>query len=360
MITSKRWAITAGTLLIPTIAIKLFANHADWVENYYSNGIYRYISLTLRYTTGWLPVSFGDILYLMIFIWILLKITRSIQLLVKNELSFFILKLQLQRLILFILSIYIVFNLFWGLNYNRKGIGFQLGLAKERYTKEELKTITALLLKKVNESKTVLISGNAEFNNYKDSISLNQNPYIEIARQFPFLTYDPVIVKPSLWAWAANYLGIYGYYNPFTGEAQVNTKTLFFLQPYTTSHEIAHQLGYAKEDEANFVGYLAASTSSDPLLHYSVYLDLFNYSLHQLRLTDSVTAQLYATQLLPEVKKDILAWRQFNYNHKNPVEPIISWIYGKYLENNQQPAGVLSYDEVTGLLIAYYKKFGRV
>jgi hypothetical protein len=35
-------------------------------------------------------------------------------------------------------------------------------------------------------------------------------------------------------------------------------------------------------------------------------------------------------------------------------------MYGKYLQNNQQPSGILSYDEVTGLLIAYYKKNGTL
>jgi hypothetical protein len=78
-----------------------------------------------------------------------------------------------------------------------------------------------------------------------------------------------------LWGWLGNYVGFTGYYNPFTGEAQVNTTVPKFLQPFTASHEVAHQLGYAKEMEANFVGYLAASHSTDTLFRYSVYLDLF-------------------------------------------------------------------------------------
>jgi len=163
-----------------------------------------------------------------------------------------------------------------------------------------------------------------------------------------------------MWGWLGNYLGYMGYYNPFTGEGQVNTTIPLFLQPFTTCHEIAHQLGYAKENEANFVGYLAAISSKDEFFHYSVYLDLFLYANRNLYHSDSAAANTFTKQLLPAVKNDLIVWRKFNQRHKNPVEPVIRWMYGKYLENNQQPSGMLSYDEVNGFLIAYYKKYGKL
>jgi hypothetical protein len=120
---------------------------------------------------------------------------------------------------------------------------------------------------------------------------------------------------------------------------------------------MAHQLGYAKEDEANFVGYLSASASTDTFFRYSVYLDLFLTANRNLRAADSVSAKVYRKQLLPEVVTDIKTWKIFIIQHDNPVEPLITWMYGKYLQSNQQPSGMLSYDEVTGLLIEYYRKY---
>ena len=174
------------------------------------------------------------------------------------------------------------------------------------------------------------------------------------------IKYHTISIKPSMWGWLGNYTGFTGYYNPFTGEAQVNTTVPEFLQPYIACHEVAHQLGYAKEMEANFVGYLAASASQDTLFHYSVYLDLFFYSNRNLYGNDSAGAKSFAMQLLPSVKADIKEWKDFNRRHKNPIEPVIRWVYGKFLEGNQQPQGVLSYDEVTSFMIAYYKKFGKI
>ena len=123
---------------------------------------------------------------------------------------------------------------------------------------------------------------------------------------------------------------------------------------------MAHQVGYAKENEANFVGYLAATASSDMRFRYSAYLDLFLYANKNLYYIDSVSAKLYRKDLSPAVEKDIQEWIAYNRRHISPIEPVIRWIYGKYLQGNQQPKGIYSYDEVTGLLIAFKKKFGRI
>ena len=96
------------------------------------------------------------------------------------------------------------------------------------------------------------------------------------------------------------------------------------------------------------------------LLHYSIYLDMFLYSNRNLSGSDSAAAKTAAKQLLPAVKNDIAEWRNFNRRHRNPFEPVFQWLYGKYLQSNEQPQGVLSYDQVTGFLIAYYKKFGKI
>lgn len=163
-----------------------------------------------------------------------------------------------------------------------------------------------------------------------------------------------------MWGKLGNYAGFTGYYNPFTGEAQLNTTIPKFLQPYTACHEVAHQLGYAKENEANFVGFLAAVASEDTLFHYSVYLDMFTYANRNLFETDSVAAKLYRKELIPAVQEDIKEWIAFNRKHRSLLEPAYRWMYGKFLQSNQQPGGIRSYSEVTGFLIAYYKKFGRI
>ena len=347
-------------LLVLALVIRLYSSSAIRVEEGYSIGIYGSIVAILRFLFGWLPFSVGDLLYGLSGLWLLWKLVKLAKIAAKRKATPDGFIRGFLKTVTILLLLYIFFNGLWGINYNRKGIAYQLGLKMEQYSLEDLKNINAILINKVNAAKQSLVNSKAAYPSSKQLFAKVKDNYEALDNRYPFLKYSHQSLKPSLWGWLGNYVGFTGYYNPFTGEAQVNTTVPRFLQPYTACHEVAHQLGYAKEMEANFVGYLAASSSADTLFQYSVYLDLFIYSNRNLYHSDSSSASAYAQQLIPEIKNDLQEWRAFNRRHKNPVEPVIRWIYGKYLQSNQQPQGVLAYDEVTSFLIAYYKKFGKI
>lgn len=357
---TKQLRITLPLLLIAAFLIRLFATNKLLVEKYYSNGIYPVISKVLKYGLGWLPFSIGDMLYGLFAGWLLFKIIRLITFLFKRTYSRQLFKQSLVKILILGLAIYVSFNALWGLNYNRKGIADQLDIKMTKYSKQELITIDSLLLEKANASKMVLIRDQRPKKSTKQVFEQAKIAYQNLAAQYPFFNYQPSSIKSSAWGWLGNYLGFIGYYNPFTGEAQVNTTIPVFLQPFTSCHEIAHQLGYAKENEANFVGYLAAASATDTTFQYSVYLNLFLYAQQNLYSVDSLAAKSLYKKISPEIKVDLTEWRNFNKRHRSFLEPVFNWMYGKYLKNNEQPSGVLSYDEVTGFLIAYYKKFGKL
>jgi hypothetical protein len=356
----KKRLLFIGILFVLALVIRWYSSSSTRVEEGYSTGFYGAAAAFLRLLFGWLPFSLGDILYGIAAIWMLWKLSRLIKLLYRKQASREGFMKGSLKLVSILLLLYVVFNGLWGINYNRKGIAYQLGLKMDKYNLDDLKNINELLVNKVNTAKQSLVSNNTIYPSSKRLFAAVDENYTAINNTYPFLKYNHQSLKSSLWGWLGNYVGFTGYYNPFTGEAQVNTTVPKFLQPFTACHEVAHQLGYAKEMEANFVGYLAASASTDTLFQYSVYLDLFLYSNRNLRQVDSAGARYYSQQLLPGIKDDVQEWREFSRRHKNPVEPVIRWMYGKYLESNQQPQGVWSYDEVTSFLIAYYKKFGKI
>ena len=356
----KRSLLFTLVLVVIAVLIHIYSANSLRVESQYSTGIYPAFAAFLRRLLGWLPFSFGDVLYGLVIIWLLWKLVRGVRAFFKRQVTLQRFSGACLKALNILLIIYIFFNLFWGINYNRVGIAEQLKLKMDKYSLGDLKKINTLLIEKVNASKRVLLNQGSRYPSNNQLFSKVKQAYVHAEIVYPFLQYQPVSLKPSLWSWLGNYMGFTGYYNPFTGEAQVNTLVPKFLQPFTTCHEVAHQLGYAKEMEANFVGYLAAAESQDTLLHYSVYLDLFMYSNRNLFMSDSVSSRAFGRQLIPEVKEDLAVWKAFNKKYKNPVEPLFRWIYGIYLRRNQQPQGVLSYDEVTGFLIAYYKKFGKI
>ncbi len=356
----KKSLIFTLVLVVIAFVIHIYANDSTRVENQYSTGFYPAFSRIMRYIFGWLPFSIGDVFYGLVILWLIWKIFRGIRILFKKQVTGRGFVAGLGKALRISLTTYILFNLFWGINYNRIGIASQLQLKMEKYKPEDLKMVNGLLVEKVNAAKLAIGNQHVQYPSKSQLFVKVQDAYQEAEKIYPFLKYQPVSLKPSVWSWVGNYMGFTGYYNPFTGEAQVNTLVPKFLQPFTSCHEVAHQLGYAKEMEANFVGYLSATASKDTLLHYSVYLDLFMYSNRNLFATDSVAAKDYRDKLAPGVINDLKEWRAFYQKHRNPIEPVFRWIYGKYLEGNQQPQGVLSYDEVTGFIIAYYKKYGKI
>ena len=355
----RRWVWIGGLALV-IILIKIFSANSQWVEAFYSTKAYIIFSSFLRIIFGWMPFSVGDILYLLVIVWFIWKLWRFSAKLLRRKLNRKWFANTVYKLVIISMFVYIIFNIFWGINYNRKDIAVQLNLQVSQSDTTYLKTIEKLLLEKVNESKQALVNQHAAYPSNKDLFKRAYACYGQTEEKYSFIFYKPKSVKSSMFGLLGNYFGFTGYYNPFTGEAQVNTLVPKFTLPYTTTHEIAHQLGYAKEEEANFVGYLAATSSTDTLFHYSAYLDLFVYANRQLFFVDSVAAKDFAKQLIPEVKADIKEWREFLHRHKNPLEPVIRWAYGNYLRANQQPKGMTSYDEVIADLIAFYKKYGRI
>ena len=356
---------TAGFLLCVAIFIKIYSADAARVENGYTTSFYPAISRLFRWVFGWLPISFGDFLYGGAVLYLLVKLIEGVRVLVKRQVTIVSFLDGLKKLTLIILSIYIFFNIFWGINYNRQGIATQMGFKKDTISYEGLKEVTLLLITKMNTSKKYLLHNKIAYPSNAALFYKVQAAYTNATRQFPFLKYTPSSIKTSMWGWLGNYTGFTGYYNPFTGEAQVNTTVPKFLQPFVTCHEVAHQLGYAKEDEANMVGYLAALYSTDSLLLYSTYFDLYNYTSRQLRIQsylrkDTLLAKQFAALLLPEVKADMNEVKEFYMQHRNPFGPMVQKGYGFYLKNNNQPKGIQSYDDVTGFLIAYYKKYGTI
>jgi hypothetical protein len=343
-------------LLAVAIAIRIFAMYPAAVEKYYTQGIYPVITVALRALLGWIPFSIGDILYGLAVLYLLRGLFRLLRRLFQRNIDKQYLQRTGKQTAFVILWVYVIFNGFWGLNYNRIGIAQQLDLKVTEYTAAELTQIVNLTIDKLNFLDTAAAGRRDSFRRKKFLFRQAIASY----KQIPFLPYKMPSLKPSLYSYLGDYLGYSGYYNPFTGEAQVNTTVPLMLQPFVATHEIGHQLGFAKENEANFAGFLAARASTDPAVQYSVYFDMYIYASKNLMLQDSALARKLHQRLPDVAKKDLRELRDFYRKYENPMEPIIHLLYGQYLKANEQPQGILSYDEVIAWVIAYYRKYHQI
>lgn len=353
----KNWAWIL--LIFAAILIRIVATRSDWVENYYSNGFYPIFSKVQRTLLGWLPVSIGDWFYGVLLIIIFLKTAWLIRDLLKKKVNRRYLASGLQQLIFFFLFVYVFFNLGWGLNYNRLGIAKQLSLSPDSFSVEQIDTLAQQLLKRANHYRALEPVGIRDpLKRKKNLFQEAHQSYDEAVSNYTFLQLSTPSIKPSLYSYLGNYLGFQGYYNPFTGEGQVNTTIPIFLQPFVTTHEMAHQVGYAKESEANFVGYLVCKNSPNVFFRYSAYLDMYLYAQGLLFQLDSTRAIPLRDAISPSVKNDIQELKHFYQRYQNPIEDWVMVGYDYFLQANQQPQGKRSYGQVTGWLLAWVKKEG--
>lgn len=344
--------------LIMALAIKIFSFFPAAVERYYAEGLYPVISIFPRILFGWIPFSVGDVLYAAAFIYLVVSLVNFVSRAFRRTLHRAYLLLCLKRAAIIGLWIYLLFNIFWGLNYDRLPVATRLGLEVKPYNREDLRELVGMLVLRMNEIDSASRAARRNLDNSDSIFHYSIDAFHSASHQFPFLNYRFPSVKPSFYGFVANYMGFSGYYNPFTCEAQVNTTIPRFVQPFTTCHEIGHQMGFAKEEEANFCGFLTTKSSSNPAFRYSEYLDLYLYAATALYQLDSTAFIHYRESLHPAVRQDLRDLKAFYQRYQNPFEPIIHRIYGKYLKANRQPQGIYSYDEVVGLAIAWYRRNG--
>ncbi len=345
-------------LLVTVISVLKF--FPSIIEKYYSTGIYRNIGKTLRLISGWIGFSIGDLFYTFLVLGFIVWIIKVIKKILKKSWNRQAVVFGCMKAIQTLLWLFIWFHLLWGLNYNRTGIATQLQLnLTDTYEQKELDDLTCELIEKVNKLRRKISKDSS-----LPSLTVKEirqkaiEAYAMAELKFDFLHYSQPSFKKPLYNKLGDYLGFTGYYNPFSGEAQVRTDIPIALQPYVLCHEIAHQLGYASESEANFAGYLACSQSSDLLFQYSVYLDLYKYAARELFLKDLFTTHKWDLDSL--VRNDLLDIRKFFNERQNNISPAMNVLYNQYLKANQQTKGIESYNEVIGLLIAYKKKYGKI
>lgn len=326
------------------IVARWFMRSDQRVEHWYAQGFYPYISGLLQVSLGWIPFSMGDLLYCGVIVWTGYKLWQFASTIraqgFKNWLKGYGQPLgHLLKPITLLAWVWIIFHVLWGFNYYRKSIPDQFGFVADRPSSQELLQFTHYLLSETNRY-AIELKTFPQTNEAHDNCSSRDS-------QYP---------KASIFGVIGNYMGYGGYYNPFTGEAQMNNHMPVFMLPFISVHEKAHQLGYAKESEANFMGYLAALQSKDSCLKYSANLEMFIYANNALRRNDSVAAKNNFKALSPIAVKDLKSYRAFVQQYQGPIDEFTTWFYTKFLRMNNQPEGMYSYNRGMVYVMRYLNK----
>jgi hypothetical protein len=342
-------------LFVQLFFVFLFSKFPDFIEKFYSNGIYLYTSSFFRTVFGWLPFSFGDLIYATLIILLIRFLVLFFKSNRKRK------KLLFLELLASFSIFYFLFYFSWGLNYSRTPLTSSMQLETTTVSKEKLLALTDKLLEKTKKLQVEITNNDtiAVVVPYSKNEILEKTPkgYHLLSKQFEQFTYYPTSLKKSLFSVPLTYMGFAGYLNPITGEAQVDYLLPKISLLSTSSHEIAHQLGIASESEANFIGFLAATHQEDVYFNYAAYLNAFRYALFDVYRLDKELYQTYLDKIPLGIVKNIRETEIFWQKYENPLEPVFKTFYDKYLKINQQEDGLRSYNKMVDLLIAYDQKY---
>jgi len=351
----KKKLLTAGALSVLIILLVNLDAFPHFVNHFYSEGLYRAICFILHLLIGWLPFSFGDILYIAVIGYLLYAVVHLLFLLFKKR--FKPAGTYLLQVIIGFQTAIVLFYMCWGLNYFRPSAAERLDLQDTSYTLNDVKAVTRMLVDSLNTSRNALTQADLNQQNksiYKTAV----NAIDSLSSTSPqYKTFMPG-VKPSLISPLLNYLSTSGYYNPFTGEAQINWQMPIFDRPFTACHEMSHQMGFGREDEANFVGYLAGIHSSDRLLKYSAYYEGATEFLHYLRRRDTVAHHQLKALLNAAVRQDLKTDSAYWEGYAGQIGLISGRFYDSFLKANNQPAGLRTYNRMIRLTMAWYRRGG--
>ena len=246
----------------------------------------------------------------------------------------------------------------WGLNYYAPPMAERLGMKEEQFTAEQLRQAAEYYRDMANASaKDVERNDDGTMKAYDfDDLAVNAGEGFDIlAEEFDCFDGSTARVKSLISSPLMGKIGMTGGFICLTGEACVSDTTYCAAVPFTMCHEIGHRMAFAREDEANFAGFLACSVSERPEFVYSGYYMAFKYCYNALYEVDPAAANAVWAGVGEELAADCRASaKHYDEVRSDAASEVADSVYGDYLNAFSVESGTQSYGEVTDLLILWY------
>jgi uncharacterized protein DUF3810 len=333
------------------------------VERFYTHGLYPGIVAALGWLTGRVPVSIGEGLLLLVAV-IVLGLSAQLVLVLRHARGrrTRVLGLALLRTAAAAAVLYAAFLVLWGLNYARLPLAAQAGLDVHPAPLTELVELSQELVGEADrlreglpEDAAGVLSAPGGLRSILERAPAGLRRAAERQRGLMIPVAPP---KAALFSPLMSYLGITGIYFPFTAEAHVNHTVPVPELPFVASHELAHQTGVAREDEANYVAYLACRAHPDGDFRYSGAFSASLYALGALARLDRAAWRGLEGRRSAGVRRDLKALSAWSARYEGRAERASRTLNDAYLRSQGQVQGVASYGRMLDLLLAERRRSG--
>ncbi len=339
----KKTLIAGSLLLVLSLLLQLSARMLSGFGEWYGTRIYPVLVFLIGGFSGLFPFSLVELaLYLSLIFCLVYGITHIRQPLKLAANTFFILCL-----------LAFSYTVHCGINYSRLPFSSFLNLEIRPSSEEELYRLCIYLAEQTSRAQKEITENHLLLHL---APSQARNDMKKLGQTYPQLSGFYPRPKPLLVPEVLSFQSLSGIYSPFTIEANYNGDMVSYNIPFTACHELSHLRGFMREDEANFIGYLACAGSDSAWSRYSGYLSGFVYAANALYRQNPESASaayaLLPAQALTDLHTNNVFWQQY----EGPIAEVSTQVNDTYLKANQQNDGVKSYGRMVDLLLAYYRQ----
>ena len=332
-------------LLIPQVLIiSYLKNNPKIVEEYYSDYLYQYIFKYYSMLFSGFSIAIGDLLFIIVLISLAIYFIFFFKFKINDFVNIFA-----------VLSVTIfLFYSLWGLNYFKTPLLSKLDIGEVKF--ESLQRTLNNLIDDVNNIHLLLGDEDSTI----DSLEFDKEKIMSELKLENIKKFDKIstikFVKKSIIPRIYLYQGVSGYINPFTLEAIVVEEIPSIDFSITVLHEQAHQLGYAAEEDANFLAFISSINNQDPLIQYSGYVFGLSYLLNEIQINHKEDLSSFTDKINVGIIEDINSRRKFWQKYTNNIlNDLQNVLYDFYLKSNNQKAGITSYSRIVNHIINYYE-----
>jgi hypothetical protein len=360
-------------ILVPISLIILWIVQTNGAiaEYVFARGIYKWLSQGISILTGILPFSIMELELIILPIIVLILLIQFLKKFAKSKHKEqgnigYLMTSGLLNAGCTLSVIFFLFVILAGVNYYRYPFAVYSGLAMQDSSLEELYNLNMDLAVKAAGLRNQLQGENAEDNG--DVLQLDKTSWADISKtaeealeklskQYPVLAGNYGAPKPVFFSRIMSKMEITGIFWPFTMEANVNIDVPEYTIPATMLHELAHLRGFMREDEANFIAYMASKQSDNLAFQYSGAMLALSYTGSQLFKQDpqlyKQVSQQYNSGMLADLRQSYYYWKAFD---DTVISAAANSMNDTYLKANNQDDGVKSYGRMVDLLLAEYRE----
>lgn len=358
----KKWLLCIAPALLAGLMYFLLPFFPRFTEYVFTRKIFRILAFPIEFLVSLLPFSLTEVVVVAIPLAVIALLVFFVMRLIKSSKRSVVVE-QGARFVAWFVSLFLLVFMFNdGAQFSRLSVAKLMELPNKQYTKEELYIVTcdlAIKASKAGESIPRDSRGVAQL-----SMPLSQmlkkadECYDNISLKYPFLKTGVTRVKPVKLSKWWSYTGTTGVYCPWLLEASVNIDIPASELGHTAAHEVAHTMGFARENECNFLSWLACMESGLPDYEYSGHLAAFIYCSNALYKADTELFVKAYSNCSSGVMADLKYRNEYWNKFKGEVMESSQSFNDSFIKANGDQSGILSYNKMTELVLRYYDKQG--